>query len=161
MWASLLELGVALLWSVYHALESGLMLVLPARLFHKDITGQVGDCSAPLAPVLPQVLLVTGGGSGIGRLMCLRLHYIPYKPGTWPVCQVRQAGGSRGDLGHQQGGQRGDSQHDQEGGIQGGGLHGGYDQQVRRVSMKGSLIRCPPGRTSMPRPGRPRRRSAR
>lgn len=53
-----MELLLALCWTVYYILEAGVRLLLPPKAFHKDIAGQV--------------VLVTGGGSGIGRLMCLK-----------------------------------------------------------------------------------------
>ena len=42
MMSTVLELGLAVVWTVYYVLESGVKLVLPARLFYKDIGGQVG-----------------------------------------------------------------------------------------------------------------------
>jgi hypothetical protein len=37
-----MELGLALLWTVYHILEAAVKVVLPSRLFYKDISGPVG-----------------------------------------------------------------------------------------------------------------------
>jgi len=68
---NILEVIVGLLMAVYYALEKIVKLVLPQALFEKDISGQV--------------VLVTGGGSGIGRLMCLRFARLGAIVVTWDI----------------------------------------------------------------------------
>merc|ERR1712226_182584 len=67
----IMELGGALLWTAFHIAESTVKLFLPDKLFHKDISGQV--------------LLITGGGSGIGRLMSLRFARLGATVVTWDI----------------------------------------------------------------------------
>ena len=43
----IMELGSAILWTVYHIVESTVKLFLPDKLFHKDISGQVEKTSNP------------------------------------------------------------------------------------------------------------------
>ena len=53
-----LEVLYALLLTVYHVIKRIVTIFVPQKMLEKNISGQV--------------VLVTGGGSGIGRLMCLR-----------------------------------------------------------------------------------------
>jgi len=71
MWASIGEVLVALVWTVYYIIEATVKLFLPANLRHKDIQGQV--------------VLITGGGSGIGRLMCQRFAKLGATIVTWDI----------------------------------------------------------------------------
>merc|ERR1711936_1041849 len=70
----IMELGGALLWTAFHIAESTVKLFLPDKLFHKDISGQV--------------VLVTGGGSGIGRLMSLRFARLGATVVTWDINRI-------------------------------------------------------------------------
>lgn len=73
--AAIALLGLQLVWvsmlGVYTALESMVKLFLPRQYFKKDIKGQV--------------VLITGGGSGIGRVMCLKFAARGAKIVTWDV----------------------------------------------------------------------------
>jgi all-trans-retinol dehydrogenase (NAD+) len=71
---TILEVLLALLWTFYYVLEATVKLFLPENLFYKDISGQV--------------LLITGGGSGIGRLMCLRFARLGATVVTWDINQA-------------------------------------------------------------------------
>ncbi|XP_042230895.1 epidermal retinol dehydrogenase 2-like isoform X2 [Homarus americanus] len=61
----------AILSSIYYALESLVISLVPRKFKRKDVEGQV--------------VLVTGGGSGIGRLVCLKLAARGAKIVTWDV----------------------------------------------------------------------------
>ncbi|KAK8754020.1 hypothetical protein OTU49_008127 [Cherax quadricarinatus] len=71
-----LLLGVlgALLASIYYALESLFKTLVPRKFRRKVIEGQLA--------------LVTGGGSGIGRLLCLKLAARGARIVTWDVNTV-------------------------------------------------------------------------
>jgi len=71
MAGSVAEVIMGLLMAVYYAGEKFVKLFLPQAMFEKDINGQV--------------VLVTGGGSGIGRLMCLRFARLGATVVTWDV----------------------------------------------------------------------------
>jgi len=60
--------------AVYYLLAKLVRLCLPASWLEKEITGQV--------------VLVTGGGSGIGRLMCLRFARLGATVVTWDINKV-------------------------------------------------------------------------
>ena len=68
---NILEVVVGLLMAVYYALAKVVKLCLPQAMFEKDISGQV--------------VLVTGGGSGIGRLMCLRFARLGATVVSWDI----------------------------------------------------------------------------
>ncbi|XP_045127037.1 short-chain dehydrogenase/reductase family 16C member 6-like isoform X2 [Portunus trituberculatus] len=83
---------VLVLWwlvlTAYYTLEAMVMMVVPKKYRAKDVRGSV--------------VLVTGGGSGIGRLMCLKLAAKGAVVVTWDVSeagngetvrQVQAAGG--------------------------------------------------------------------
>jgi len=67
----LLELLVAICLTLYHVIERTIKLFIPTKFLAKSIKGQV--------------VLVTGGGSGIGRLMCLRLARLGATVVTWDI----------------------------------------------------------------------------
>merc|ERR1712172_326292 len=69
--STIIELLLALAWTVYFVIEAGVKHILPAHLFHKDIAGQI--------------VLITGGGSGIGRLMCLKFAKLGAHVVTWDI----------------------------------------------------------------------------
>jgi len=69
--STIVELLLALAWTVYFIIEAGVKLILPSHLFHKDIAGQI--------------VLITGGGSGIGRLMCLKFAKLGAHVVTWDI----------------------------------------------------------------------------
>ncbi|XP_042893732.1 short-chain dehydrogenase/reductase family 16C member 6-like [Penaeus japonicus] len=68
---ALVKLLGALLASLYYALEALVVSLLPRALRRKSVEGDVA--------------LVTGGGSGIGRLVCLKLAARGAKVITWDV----------------------------------------------------------------------------
>ena len=74
MISSLVEVALGLVLAVYYLLVKLVKLCLPAAWLEKDITGQV--------------VLVTGGGSGIGRLMCLRFAGLGATVVTWDINKV-------------------------------------------------------------------------
>ena len=74
MISSLVEVAIGLVMAVYYFLVKLVKLCLPAAWLEKDITGQV--------------VLVTGGGSGIGRLMCLRFARLGATVVTWDINKV-------------------------------------------------------------------------
>ncbi|CAL4067946.1 unnamed protein product, partial [Meganyctiphanes norvegica] len=87
-WMSLLATIGALLFSMYYILENLVLALIPNKFLMKDITGDI--------------VLCTGGGSGIGRLMCLKLAKKGAKIVTWDVNaegnaetarQIKEAGG--------------------------------------------------------------------
>jgi len=69
--APVLEVLWALVLTLYHVIERLVKIVLPQKMFEKNISGQV--------------VLVTGGGSGIGRLMCLRFARLGATVVTWDI----------------------------------------------------------------------------
>lgn len=69
--AVLCEVLVALVWTVYYCLETAVKMVVPEQFFYKDIKGQI--------------VLLTGGGSGIGRLMALKLAKLGAVVVTWDI----------------------------------------------------------------------------
>ena len=74
--------GRMLLWVVatlYFYLESLVLCLVPRSYLRKDIKGNV--------------VLVTGGGSGIGRLMCLKLAAKGAVVVTWDVSEAGEARG--------------------------------------------------------------------
>jgi len=68
---NILEVILGLIMAVFYAGERLVKLCLPQALFEKDISGQV--------------VLVTGGGSGIGRLMCLRFARLGATVVSWDI----------------------------------------------------------------------------
>lgn len=69
--STLLAMAGALLVSVLYTLASACLALVPRRFKRHDITGQVA--------------LITGGGSGIGRLLCLKLAKKGAKVITWDI----------------------------------------------------------------------------
>jgi len=68
---SILEVCYALLLTFYYVIERLVKIFLPQKMLEKNISGQV--------------VLVTGGGSGIGRLMCLRFARLGATIVTWDI----------------------------------------------------------------------------
>lgn len=58
-------------WSIYYIIEATVKLFIPERFFFKDVSGQI--------------VLITGGGSGIGRLMSLRFARLGATVVTWDI----------------------------------------------------------------------------
>ena len=76
----LLMVANILFWiiaTVYYILESLVLLLVPRSYRSKDVKGSIA--------------LVTGGGSGIGRLMCLRLAAKGAIVVTWDVSDAGKA----------------------------------------------------------------------
>merc|ERR1719234_1524343 len=71
MISDLLQVVVGLLLAVYYFLVKLVKLCLPLSWLQKEVSGQV--------------VLVTGGGSGIGRLMCLRFARLGAIVVTWDI----------------------------------------------------------------------------
>eukprot|EP00090_Calanus_glacialis_P011519 TRINITY_DN19909_c0_g1_i1.p1 TRINITY_DN19909_c0_g1~~TRINITY_DN19909_c0_g1_i1.p1 ORF type:complete len:306 (-),score=78.86 TRINITY_DN19909_c0_g1_i1:145-1062(-) len=71
MAVAILEVLYALVLTVYHVLERLVKIFVPQKMLEKNISGQV--------------VLVTGGGSGIGRLMCLRYARLGATVVTWDI----------------------------------------------------------------------------
>jgi len=69
--ASLLEVLWSLVLLIYYVIERLVKIILPQKMFEKNISGQV--------------VLITGGGSGIGRLMCLRFARLGATVVTWDI----------------------------------------------------------------------------
>jgi len=66
-----LELLQGVGWCLYYLIEATVKLFIPERLFFKDVSGQI--------------VLITGGGSGIGRLMCQRFARLGATIVTWDI----------------------------------------------------------------------------
>jgi len=71
MAVAVLEVLYALVLTVYHVIERLVKIFVPQKMLEKNISGQV--------------VLVTGGGSGIGRLMCLRYARLGATVVTWDI----------------------------------------------------------------------------
>jgi len=67
----MVEIAISFVWMFYYILEAIVKAVLPDQLFYKDVSGQI--------------VLLTGGGSGIGRLMCLKLARLGATVVTWDI----------------------------------------------------------------------------
>jgi len=74
MLLSLLEVGLGLLSVFYHIILRLVRFILPDSVQTKNIAGQV--------------VLVTGGGSGIGRLMSLRFARLGATVVTWDINRI-------------------------------------------------------------------------
>merc|ERR1712080_420262 len=66
-----LELLQGVGWCLYYLIEAPVKLFIPERLFFKDVSGQI--------------VLITVGGSGIGRLMCQRFARLGATIVTWDI----------------------------------------------------------------------------
>ena len=71
MLENIVEVFYSLLLIVYHMSLRFVKLFIPQKMLEKNISGQV--------------VLVTGGGSGIGRLMCLRFARLGATVVTWDI----------------------------------------------------------------------------
>merc|ERR1712180_510799 len=71
MMSVVLELLQGVVWCFYYIIEATVKLVIPEKLFFKDVSGQI--------------VLITGGGSGIGRLMCQRFARLGATIVTWDI----------------------------------------------------------------------------
>ena len=69
--ASVVEVLWSLVLTLYYVIERLVKVFLPQKMLEKNISGQV--------------VLVTGGGSGIGRLMCLRFARLGATVVTWDI----------------------------------------------------------------------------
>jgi len=69
--ASVVEVLWSLVLTLYYVIERLVKVFLPTKMLEKNISGQV--------------VLVTGGGSGIGRLMCLRFARLGATVVTWDI----------------------------------------------------------------------------
>jgi len=69
--ASVVEVLWSLVLTLYYVIERLVKMFLPTKMLEKNISGQV--------------VLVTGGGSGIGRLMCLRFARLGATVVTWDI----------------------------------------------------------------------------
>jgi len=74
MIADLCQVIAGLILAVYYFLVKLVKLCIPLAWQQKDVSGQV--------------VLVTGGGSGIGRLMCLRFARLGATVVTWDINKV-------------------------------------------------------------------------
>merc|ERR1712121_325700 len=71
MIGTVVELVLALAVTLYYLVERLVKVFLPPKMFEKNISGQV--------------VLISGGGSGIGRLMCLRFARLGATVVTWDI----------------------------------------------------------------------------
>jgi len=65
------ELLASVVWAVYYVLERTVRLVVPSSFQQKSVEGQI--------------VLITGGGSGIGRLLSLRFAKLGATIVTWDI----------------------------------------------------------------------------
>ena len=71
MIVAVVEVLCALPVALYYVVKRFAKMFVPQRLMEKNISGQV--------------VLVTGGGSGIGRLMCVRFARLGATVVTWDI----------------------------------------------------------------------------